>query len=213
MVKSYQIFFSVILAVLIITFAAKISLSFRGIYYYDIEMLNISKDVNMDKKAIKADYNAIIDYINGESEELCMPDFKISQNGRNHFEDVKKLYRNINIMFWISFIISAIGIIVFGRNKLYGYLKYSAGILIAIPAVLSIFSFIDFNLLFTLFHKISFSNDLWLFDPEEDPVINILPEKYFMHEALFIFLIMITAALLMLFIYKKFKKEKNTILT
>lgn len=213
MVKSIQIFFSVILAVLVITFAAKISLSFKGIYYYDIEKLNISEDVNMDKQVIKANYNVIIDYVHGKSEELNMPDFKMSQSGRTHFEDVKKLFSQIDIIFRITLIISAIGTVIFSRNKLYAYLKYSAGILIVIPLVLSIFAFTDFNFIFTLFHKISFSNDLWLFDPKEDPVINILPEKYFMHQAIFIMLIILISAMLMLFAYKKLKKRKNIILT
>lgn len=213
MAKSVQILFSVILAVLVISIAAKISLNYRGIYYTDIERLNISKTVNMESQVIQTNYNSIIDYLQGKSEKLNMPDFKMSQSGRTHFEDVKKLFAQIDMIFRITLIISIIGIVILSRNKLYAYLKYSAGILIVIPSVLSIFAFTDFNFIFTLFHKISFSNDLWLFDPKEDPVINILPEEYFMHQAIFIMLIILISAILMLFAYKKLKKRKNITLT
>ncbi|MFA6940299.1 MAG: TIGR01906 family membrane protein [Clostridiaceae bacterium] len=208
MAKSIQILFSIILAVLVISIAAKISLNYRGIYYADIERLNISKTVNMEDQVIRTNYNSIIDYLQGKSEKLNTADFKMSQQGRSHFEDVKKLYKRIDEIFYISLIISVIGIVIFSINRLFDYLIYSAWILIALPAVLSIFAFTNFNFIFTLFHKIAFSNDLWLFDPAEDPVINILPEKYFMHEAVFILLIILIAALLMLFVYKKFKKRK-----
>ncbi|MDV3429002.1 MAG: TIGR01906 family membrane protein [Bacillota bacterium] len=213
MVKSIQIFFSLILAVLVISIAAKISLNYRGIYYADIERLNISKTVNMENQVIRSNYNSIIDYLQGKSEKLNTPDFKMSQQGRSHFDDVRKLYKQIDKIFYISLIISLIGIAIFSIKRLFDYLKYSAWILIALPAVLSIFAFTNFNFIFTLFHKISFSNDLWLFDPAEDPIINILPEKYFMHQAVFILLIIFISALLMLLIYKIFKKRKNIILT
>lgn len=208
MVKSIQIFFALVLAVLIISIAAKISLNYKGIYYSDIKRLNISKDVNMENQVIKNNYNSIVNYLQGKSKELNIPDFKMSQQGRAHFEDVKKLYKQIDVIFYVSLIISIIGIIVFSINKLYDYIIYSAGILIALPAVLSIFAFTNFNFIFTLFHKISFSNDLWLFDPAVDPVINILPEKYFMHQAIFILLIIISFAITLLIVYKKVKNNK-----
>ena len=40
--------------------------------------------------------------------------------------------------------------------------------LLAIPIA------VDFNKCFILFHEIMFSNDYWIFNPQLDPVINIL---------------------------------------
>ena len=37
----------------------------------------------------------------------------------------------------------------------------------------------DFDAAFTKFHHIFFSNDLWLLDPAEDNLINLLPEGFF----------------------------------
>ncbi|EGT4138481.1 DUF1461 domain-containing protein, partial [Clostridium perfringens] len=37
-----------------------------------------------------------------------------------------------------------------------------------------------------------FNNDYWIFDPNKDPIINVLPESYFLFLAIFIlFLVMI----------------------
>lgn len=38
---------------------------------------------------------------------------------------------------------------------------------------------IDFTACFTLFHKIFFTNDLWMFDPADDYMIRMLPEGFF----------------------------------
>lgn len=39
----------------------------------------------------------------------------------------------------------------------------------------------DFDRAFTLFHKILFTNDLWLLDPATDLLIRVCPESMFMH--------------------------------
>ena len=62
---------------------------------------------------------------------------------------------------------------------------------------------INFDASFNLFHKIFFSNNYWLFDPDLDPIINILPETFFFHEAILIIsLILISAVALRLLSYK-----------
>lgn len=208
MVKSVEVFFSVILAVLIMSAAAKLSLNYKGLYYSDINRLKISETVNMKDETIKENYNLIIGYLQSKTTELNLPDFNMSLQGKTHFKDVRNLYKTIDKIFYISLIITVIGIIVFTLKKLYDYMLYSAVILIGVPIILSIFSLSDFNYLFTLFHKLAFNNDLWLFDPAVDPVINILPEKFFMHEAMFILSILLFTALLLLLIYRKTKNKK-----
>ena len=38
----------------------------------------------------------------------------------------------------------------------------------------------DFNRAFRTFHKLFFRNDMWLLDPDEDWVIRLLPEGFFL---------------------------------
>ena len=41
----------------------------------------------------------------------------------------------------------------------------------------------DFTKYFTVFHEIFFDNDLWLLNPNEDLLINIVPEPFFVDTA------------------------------
>ena len=47
---------------------------------------------------------------------------------------------------------------------------------------------VDFNYTFTLFHKIMFTNDLWILDPNSDFLIMIYPQRFFLEINLIIFL-------------------------
>lgn len=67
------------------------------------------------------------------------------------------------------------------KQKEYRFFKLTAILTIVIPLILGFFAFIDFDRLFVMFHQLVFSNDYWLFNPHLDPIINILPENFFMH--------------------------------
>ena len=54
-----------------------------------------------------------------------------------------------------------------------------------------------------------FSNDYWLFDERTDPVINILPDEFFLHCALLIILLILAASLIMGLIYLRQKKRRS----
>ena len=52
---------------------------------------------------------------------------------------------------------------------------------IAVIAMLGLWGMMDFDSLFTLFHKLLFTNDLWLLDPRTDLLIRICPSSMFMN--------------------------------
>ena len=55
-------------------------------------------------------------------------------------------------------------------------------ILAAIGAVI-VLACIDFDILFILFHKIAFTNDLWLLNPQTDLLIRLMPIEFFISYA------------------------------
>lgn len=71
---------------------------------------------------------------------------------------------------------------------------------------------VNFEGSFVLFHKIMFNNDYWIFDPNLDPVINILPEEFFFHAGLMILILIIIASLNNYLIYR-FLKESSKLLS
>ena len=62
---------------------------------------------------------------------------------------------------------------------------------------------IDFNKAFILFHKVFFNNDMWMFDPAADPIIEILPEAFFMHCAMVIAAFYLAAAVFQLVLSRR----------
>ena len=57
--------------------------------------------------------------------------------------------------------------------------RFAAALFGAAVAFLIIAFTIDFTTCFTVFHEIFFTNDLWIFDPQTDYMIRMLPEGFF----------------------------------
>lgn len=93
-----------------------------------------------------------------------------------------------------------------------------ASALILLPIViLGIWAAVDFGSAFTFFHRMLFTNDLWLLDPNTDLLIRICPSSMFMNMGLRIALYsagaLLGIPLLVSLIYKsdKRKKERNEV--
>ena len=55
---------------------------------------------------------------------------------------------------------------------------------LALLAIAAAWAAVDFNGIFRIFHRILFTNELWLLNPETDLMIRMLPEPFFMKVAL-----------------------------
>ena len=75
------------------------------------------------------------------------------------------------------------------------YIKSLIAVFIIICFII-IFASTNFNLFFTKFHEVLFTNDLWLLDPSADYIICLLPEELFMTYGIRIIVAMIIAILL-----------------
>lgn len=64
------------------------------------------------------------------------------------------------------------------------------GVYAAGGAVLGIWAAVDFTAAFVWFHKVLFSNDLWLLNPRTDLLIRMLPEAFFAEIALIAVIVM-----------------------
>ena len=86
------------------------------------------------------------------------------------------------------------------------FLKIASIALILLPILLAIPFAINFDATFNIFHKIFFNNDYWIFDPQLDPVINILPQEFFMHAAIGILTLLVIFSILLYVIYRALNK-------
>ena len=121
-----------------------------------------------------------------------------------HMADVRNIIVTLKKVYFVSIlfaIISAFKIIRF-ENFLTILKKIYCKVIIIIASMLTaifIFASINFDAFFVRFHKILFTNDLWLLDPSEDFIICLLPEKIFMTYGIRIVVAMLVLLLLSVF--------------
>jgi integral membrane protein (TIGR01906 family) len=109
-----------------------------------------------------------------------------NQREIDHMVDVRNLYLNVLQIRDILFVFALINIVVlavFRRKAIIPMLQFgltwvSIGFGLILLS-LGTFAVIDFNAFWTAFHKVFFTNDLWLLDPNTDNLINMVPEGFF----------------------------------
>ena len=65
------------------------------------------------------------------------------------------------------------------ERRIWRWCAIGLGAMIALVAVIAVAAMVDFGRLFVLFHRLSFSNDLWLLDPRTDLLIRLMPTNFF----------------------------------
>ena len=210
MKKILNMIISISLAMFIISGSVILGLKCKSIYYNDVSKLNISSMSGLSEDEIKLNYDYLIDYnLNDFVGEFKLPTIKFSNEGKIHFEEVRNIFQFIKKLFYISFVISLVGIIFNIKNRNIKFLKYSSIMTILLPIITSIPVMINFNYFFIKFHQVVFSNDYWIFDPDIDPVIEILPQEVFLHIGLFILMIMLSISILLQIAYRLINKKMN----
>jgi integral membrane protein (TIGR01906 family) len=174
--------------VFIYSFAVVFTLNFRPLYYAYISLTGWPESVGMAMPDMVANYEALIRYNSVFSPgPLSFPSLGLSQNGRIHYEDVKRIFVVFQIMCAASAAClapSAIAKLRCGRTR---FLRIG-GIATAVSALgILLYLGLDWERFFVRFHETLFDNDYWIFDAELDPSILILPNGYFLACAIMVF--------------------------
>lgn len=205
--KYLDIFIGILFTFFLISFGLFVAIHFRPLYYFDIDYLNIVEQSGLSKEVILENYNTLIDYCSPFFKgELIFPSLAQSPSGTSHFVEVKNIF---NFFFYLGIICFTIliPIIIYKyKKKDVSYLFISSLTTIILPTLVGICCAINFDKTFVLFHKIVFQNDDWLFDPQLDQVITILPETFFLHSALIIIAVVLIGSLLLLTYFLHTKK-------
>lgn len=187
-----------------------IAVNFRPLYYWNIDNYGLEEVSGLDRETIIENYDALIDYCSPfYFGELHFPTLKSSLSGLSHFAEVKVLFNIFYITGLVSIILVTVGFITRHRDRVISHLKMCAIVSVVIPIILVVICIIDFDALFIAFHKIAFNNNDWIFDPSQDPVINILPEDFFMLCLIVIAFTVIIGAVTVFIIYLKKKSKKK----
>ncbi len=207
--KILKFIISLSISLFIITSIVIFTVKCKTLYYFDIEYLNIPKLSNMTKEDIKLNYDYLIEYnISNKETRFKLPTLKSSIEGKIHFEEVREIFQNIKFINFITGIISITGMFIFTKNKSIKILKGIGIALISIPLGLIISIIINFEVSFKIFHRMLFDNDYWMFDSTVDPVIRMLPAKFFLHAGILILSLIIISGIMCIFIYKLLIKKE-----
>lgn len=161
-----------------------------GIYRLFLQVNPLWESVGLTYNELMNDFRGLMAYlIIPTQRRLNFVHFPMSEGARIHFAEVKSL---MQWNFVVSIGMMLIGYYVYSRRKdivfkNFGVLHTSLVYMMILPVIL--FIVIDFDSLFILFHQVFFRNDLWLFNPMTDPIINVLPQSLFLIYGIIIFVI------------------------
>jgi integral membrane protein (TIGR01906 family) len=182
----------------IFSLSVVLTLNLRSIYYFDIRYQNLVAETGLSETTIRENYDTLIDYnlITKHVKTLEFPDFPMSEHGRTHFAEVKRIFVAIQYLCIVSGVILVIVLFRKLRKRDYGSLKLTSIFTFLVPLVLGILAALNWNAFFLKFHELFFNNNYWIFDPVTDPVITILPDAFFLHCAVMILLFLFLGCIL-----------------
>lgn len=152
----------------------------------------VADQLDMEEKDLEKVTVYMMDYLIGKEEKLSIEtnvegrrqDF-FNEQDRLHMEDVQRLFLGGLRLRNICLILACLGCLWLGLKEkewkmlvAVGY-RNGAWLLGGVSIALALWCLVDFSQMFVMFHKVFFRNDLWLFDPETDYMIRMLPEGFF----------------------------------
>ena len=185
--KTLTVVLSVFLIILVVTFSIGLPIYFRPFYYVQIDNLDIAEYTWHTKEEIKEAYDLLLDYLTIPNREFSTGVFQYSESGKSHFEDCKKLF-NLNLtLFIISLVVVSVIFILHKKKKIticrtcgYNFTFFCGIGALAFFALIIGLCSIDFEIAFTIFHRIFFpGKENFYFDPYTDGIILILPLEFF----------------------------------
>lgn len=205
----FKLLLTIFLFLFVFIFSVKFTSNFKLLYYFDIKHLNIEKYTDLSKDQIKATYDYLIYYINStEPIKFKIPLLISSKEGIIHFEEVKALFTKLNYILFISTLFISFGIYFMNKHRDFSPLKWCSNLLFYSCMLILATFFINFGKAFDKFHEMFFNNEYWLFSPQTDPVINILPEEYFLHCSILILLLVLCCCIILRILYRCLHKKR-----
>ena len=221
------IFSLLIIFVILISSFEIVLYSDMSVYRKEYEKYEVLDELDMTMDDAMYVTREMMDYLRGDKETLSVitevegkrQDF-FNEQDRLHMADVKNLFlgglklRNVFLVLGIVFLMLAgvrAGKKGMSREFFESY-SIALGVFLGLLLFLGVAFAIDFTACFTIFHKIFFTNDLWLFDPSVDYMIRMLPEGFFSDMVLRIgavFVGMLVFIWVILYLWRRYSVNKH----
>ena len=166
--------------------------AFSDVEYYqrEFEKHDSYSFVDAPKESVDKAAWLLVEYMLDETDSLDMPAGEgyegeyFTEREKSHMVDVKELVQGgivIRRAAVAVFALCVAGLLILKSDfkTVCSAFAVVSGFIIAVSAFFAIAMVIDFNGLFILFHETFFNNDLWLLDPAESRLINMVPLEFF----------------------------------
>lgn len=142
----------------------------------------------------------IIRYLStGKDEDIPMlrDELLFSDKENQHLKDCSNLTRGMGYVRLVSILLVLVLFIMVMVKKdpekrkkrvdeLFRCFAAGTGILVSVLLVLFVWGLSDFESLFLAFHHVAFRNDLWILDPGQDLLIQLMPYEFFVDYMVYI---------------------------
>ena len=194
---------------LVLSASIAFTINFTPLYSFDIDYLNIEQMTGLSKDIILDNYRILMQYLNLPwITELKMPDFPASESGLFHFYEVKQLFLLYYAILGVSAVVTGLFLRMVKKEQGYWRMMNPLRLVIAAPLAALAIIFMNFDRLFVAFHGVFFNNDAWIFDARTDPIILALPQDFFMHCFVLVFVLLELVLVLVYFWVRR--KVKTT---
>ena len=169
-----KLLWKLLLVLTIIIFIPLITFRFLvfNLDFYEKEFTKLNVYDKFPKETADENIKELISYL--KNKDSLETDF-FNEKEKQHLIDVKNLINKAISLFYLTLFLLIIFLILNYKSLSKPFLYSGVSIIILIIILL----FLDFNQAFLNFHKLFFSNDLWLLNPETDNLINLFPQQFF----------------------------------
>lgn len=192
--KILSVLFAVSLFFLILSFSIGLPIYCRPFYYAHIDRMELSAKSGFSREEIVDAYNEVLDYLTIPGVPFGTGVMRHSAEGAAHFADCKVLFDLNAAILLLSAVTVTLILVLYKRKKVeslrlgrFSASFYAAVAAITIPLFVGFLASRDFDRAFTVFHEIFFpGKDNWTFYPNQDQIIQVMPQEFFRNCAILI---------------------------
>ena len=164
----------------------------RGWYLDEYARLGVYESCGADEETLARATDIVIGYLRGTAEDMGGAGVIDGQAREIFGADERAHMADVRELFWLAALALLAGgagasvcLLLAGRRRretAHGALM-GMGAFIAALGALALWCAVDFGAAFTAFHRLLFSNGLWLMDPDTQFMIRMFPQQFFVDMA------------------------------
>lgn len=191
--KTLGIIFGITIWVSLVLSVIHISSLDLKFYQDKYTSLDVAENIGISSSELMMATDVLLEYLVGKSDDLTVvatidgiEQEVFNEKEKHHMIDVQVLFVKTIWIRNVAFVLGLLSLLlIYLTNKkdsisvIVNGIKTASVILGVIFTFLVTFAVLDFNSFWIYFHKVLFSNDLWLLNPYTDNLILMVPQQFF----------------------------------